>query len=98
MKTVSRMLTHLQTVLEELVIDPERRLSEISVLRSEQKQRLLFDWNQTSTGYEKDVCVHQLIERQATLRPTAIAAIFSAGLSPIRRPIISHIDRHDRAL
>ena len=70
------MLTHLQTVLEELVVDPERRLSEISVLRAEQKQRLLFDWNQTSTDYEKDVCVHQLIERQAALRPTAIAAVF----------------------
>src|SRR5678815_1410035 len=75
-ETVSRMLIHLQTVLEELVADPERRLSEISVLRSEQKQRLLFDWNQTSTDYEKDVCVHQLIERQAVLRPKAIAATF----------------------
>jgi amino acid adenylation domain-containing protein len=75
-ETVSRMLTHLQTVLEELVVDPERQLSEISVLRSEEKQRLLFDWNQTSTEYEKDVCVHQLIERQADLRPTAIAATF----------------------
>ena len=75
-ETVSRMLIHLQTVLEELVVDPERQLSEISVLRSEQKQRLLFDWNHTGTDYEKDVCVHQLIERQATLRPSAIAATF----------------------
>ena len=75
-ETVSRMLIHLQTVLEELVADPERRLSEISVLPSEQKQQLLFDWNQTSTDYEKDVCVHHLIERQAASRPTAIAATF----------------------
>jgi len=75
-ETVSRMLTHLETVLEELVLDPERELSEISVLRSEEKQRLLSDWNQTGTDYDKDVCVHQLIERQATLRPTAIAATF----------------------
>ncbi len=75
-ETVSRMLTHLQTVLEELVVDPERPLSEISVIRSEEKQQLLFDWNQTRTDYEKDVCVHQLIERQAILRPTAIAATF----------------------
>ncbi|MEN3329447.1 MAG: hypothetical protein V7638_4254 [Acidobacteriota bacterium] len=75
-ETVSRMLIHLETVLEQLVADPERQLSEISVLRSEQKQRLLFDWNQTSTDYERDVCVHQLIERQAALRPTAIAATF----------------------
>ncbi len=75
-ETVSRMLIHLQTVLERLVVDPERRLSEISVLRSEQKQRLLFDWNQTSTDYEKDVCVHQLIERQASLKHTAVAATF----------------------
>lgn len=75
-ETVSRMLTHLQTVLEELVVDPERKLSEISVIGSEEKQQLLFDWNQTRTEYEKDVCVHQLIERQATLRPTAVAATF----------------------
>jgi len=75
-ETVSRILTHLRTVLEELVTDPERQLSEISVIRSEEKQQLLVDWNQTSTDYERDVCVHQLIERQATLRPTAIAATF----------------------
>ena len=75
-ETVSTMLTHLQTVLEQLVADPERQLSDISVIRSEEKKRLLFDWNRTSTDYEKEVCVHQLFERQASLSPSAIAATF----------------------
>ena len=42
-------------------------------MSSEEKRRILFDWNQTASDYPADKCVHQLIEAQAQRTPDAIA-------------------------
>jgi len=75
-ETVSRMLLHLETVLEEMVADPARRLSEVPLIGPKEKQRLLFDLNETKSNYEKDLCVQHLFERQVSLNSSAIAATF----------------------
>ncbi|HUS09280.1 MAG TPA: amino acid adenylation domain-containing protein, partial [Pyrinomonadaceae bacterium] len=73
---VARMLLHLETILQDMVTDPERPLSELRLLRPEEKQRLLFDWNQTKTDYDREIGVHELFERQAFSNPSAVAATF----------------------
>jgi hypothetical protein len=75
-ETVTRMLLHLQTIFEEIVADPERRLSEIRLIGPEEKQRLLLDWNETNTDYNREICVHQLFERQVLANPSAVAVTF----------------------
>lgn len=52
------------------------RLSQLPLISPEDRQRMLFDWNQTEVDYEKSVCVHELIERQADLTPDAEAVTF----------------------
>src|SRR5215213_751153 len=69
--TVERMLVHLQTLIEGIVAHPNRKLSEVSMLTA-LEERLFEQWNDTTFKFE-DVCVYQLIERQAALRPEAVA-------------------------
>ncbi|MFN2529808.1 MAG: amino acid adenylation domain-containing protein [Pyrinomonadaceae bacterium] len=75
-ETAKRMLVHLETVFEAIVANPERPLSEIELIGSEEKQRLLFALNETHTDYDREICVHQLIERQAVSNPSAVAVSF----------------------
>ena len=72
--TVARMLKHFYTLLEEIAANPDARLSELSLMTSEERAQLE-QWNQTQTNYERDKCVHQLVELQAARQPEAIAVV-----------------------
>jgi amino acid adenylation domain-containing protein len=72
--TVARMLKHFHTLLEDIAAKPDARLSELSLMTSEERQQLE-QWNQTQTEYERDKCVHQLVELQAERRPDAVAVV-----------------------
>jgi amino acid adenylation domain-containing protein len=71
--TIERMISHFQTLLEGIVEDPDRRLSELEVLSEAERHRLLFEWNETATEYPRDRCIHTLLEEQAERTPDAVA-------------------------
>jgi amino acid adenylation domain-containing protein/FkbM family methyltransferase len=74
--TITRMLGHLQTLLEGIITGPEQRLSQLSLLTNTENQRLIFDWNQTHVEYpERYQCLHQLFEQQAERQPEAVAVV-----------------------
>ena len=75
--TISRMLGHYTTLLEAVVSDPNRMLSEAQMLTAPERRQLLVDWNKTQARYPEDLCVHHLIERQAEETPDGIAAVFA---------------------
>jgi len=72
---IERMLSHLQTLLEGIVEDPDQRLSELPLLTKAERDRLLFEWNDTATEYP-DSCVHTLFEEQVERMPEAVAVVF----------------------
>lgn len=74
--TITRMLTHLQILLEGIVANPQQRLDELPLLLAAELQQLLWDWNDTHTDYPAD-CVHQLFEATVDSTPEAIALIFN---------------------
>ena len=39
-------------------------------------QQLITEWNDTSSRYDREMCVHHLIERQAEATPDAVAVVF----------------------
>ncbi|MBU6399951.1 MAG: amino acid adenylation domain-containing protein [Verrucomicrobia bacterium] len=71
--TIGRFLDHYHTLLEAIVADPDRRLSELPLLSPAERRLLLVDWNQTRTDYPRHHTVHQLFEQQAERTPTAVA-------------------------
>ena len=49
--TMTRMLGHLQTLLEGMVADPGQRLADLPLLTQAERQQLLVAWNDTHTAY-----------------------------------------------
>ncbi|MGH9527117.1 MAG: AMP-binding protein, partial [Terriglobales bacterium] len=72
--TVERMLEHQQSVLEELVAEPERKLSRFALL-SEAEQRRLAEWNATEREYGERAGVVELFERQVELGAGRMACL-----------------------
>ena len=64
------------TLLEHLLAEPERPVSEVPLLAAAEREQLLTGWNATRADYAQDRCVHHLFEEQAESRPDAIAVIF----------------------
>ncbi len=47
-----------------------------TVLTDYQREQLLVEWNQTTTSYPRDYCIHQLFESQVEETPHAKAIVF----------------------
>ncbi|MGH8773154.1 MAG: condensation domain-containing protein, partial [Burkholderiales bacterium] len=55
--TIERLGAHLQTLLEGIVADPQRRLSELPLLPESERHQLLSEWNKATAVYPKESCV-----------------------------------------
>ncbi len=73
---IQRMTGHFLSLLEDIVEDPETRISQLSLLLEEERVQLLQVLNETHQAFPHDCCVHELFERQAEERPHAIAVEF----------------------
>ena len=74
--TITRMLAHFQTLLEVIVKDPDRHLSDLPLLTDAQRQQVLLGSNDARCGYTSDPGVHELFEAQVERTPDAIAIVF----------------------
>ena len=76
--SAERILAHLAVVLERMAAGPERRLSEVSLLRRAERAHLLHAWNGADTGYTGELCIHELIHLHVRRDPGAPALRFEA--------------------
>ncbi|WP_445246414.1 amino acid adenylation domain-containing protein, partial [Microcoleus sp. OTE_8_concoct_300] len=74
--TISRMLRHLPTLLEGMVVNPGQRLNNLPLLTQQELHTLLVEWNDTLVDYPKHLCIHQLFEAQVEQTPEAVAVVF----------------------
>jgi amino acid adenylation domain-containing protein/FkbH-like protein len=87
--TVQRMMKHFQVLLDGVVHNPERQLSELRLLNDEDREQILSDWNSTA-DYPQDKCIHQLFEQQVDRTPDAIAVV-------IDQDQVTYSDLNERA-
>ncbi|NEO73075.1 non-ribosomal peptide synthetase, partial [Moorena sp. SIO3H5] len=73
--TILRMLGHIQTLLVAIATNPKQQLGRLPLLTTKEQQ-LLIEWNQTTTDYPSDQCIHQLFEAQVEQTPDAVAVVF----------------------
>ena len=74
--TIERIVGHFQTLLEGIVADPERRISDLPLLTESERHQLLVGWNDTKRDYPNDKCIHQLFEEQVERSPDAKALVY----------------------
>src|SRR5262249_14327742 len=74
-ETIARLLVHYQTLLAEILADPEQQLSTLSILTAAERQQLL-EWNETRKDVDGEV-VTELFEKQVTQQPEAPAVSYA---------------------
>src|SRR5690606_17180187 len=75
--TVAQLATHLAQMLGQMTAHGERCLGELSMLEFDEHQRLIHDWNPVDPPLEQNLCIHQMIARQADATPDALAVTFA---------------------
>ncbi len=71
--TIQRWMGYFEVLLNEITRDADRAIGELPILPASESQQLLETWNATRTDYPSDVCVHELIDRQAQHAPHQLA-------------------------
>ncbi|MBS0264114.1 MAG: amino acid adenylation domain-containing protein, partial [Planctomycetes bacterium] len=72
---MARLIGHYLVLLEGIVADPTRAISQLPLLTAAESQQLLIDGNQTTVDDCRDTCVHDLFAAQAQRTPDAIAIV-----------------------
>lgn len=66
---------HIEKLLFDAIYNEDKKLYELEILTDDERQKLFFDFNDTTTDYPRDKCVHQLFEEQVERTPDKIAVI-----------------------
>ena len=74
--TIMRMLGHYQALLEGILVDPGRRISELPLLGPDERRELLSAAKGARADYPRDRCFHELFEAQVERTPEAVAIAF----------------------
>jgi amino acid adenylation domain-containing protein len=74
--SVMRMAEHFTRLLERALEAPDAELSTLPLLGERERRRLVDEWNDTESPIP-DLCLHEEFERQAALRPDAVALEFA---------------------
>ncbi len=77
--TMDCLVAHFQVLLQDLVTHPEQSISRAEILTREERQKILYTWNNTARPYPKDICVHQLIQQQVQKAPQRVAVLATDG-------------------
>ena len=77
--TIKRMFGHFQTLLTNIIKNPEGKISELPILTAARSQQILIDWNKTETKLPLEYCFYQLFEQQVEKTPNSIAVETLSG-------------------
>lgn len=73
--TIVRMVDHFHKLLEEIIANPDQSIILLPLMREEEEQRLITEWNRTEAPYPKEKCVYEMIEDMVAKAPDNIALI-----------------------
>lgn len=73
---IKRLAGQFQQLCASAVDNPEAEVGELKILSDAERNYLLVEFNETTSDYPKDACVHQLFEEQAARTPESVAVVF----------------------
>ncbi len=74
--TIERMISHFEVVVESVVSNPYLKLSELPVLTPAEREQMVVEWNETTSEYPREKCIHELFEEQVERTPEAVALVY----------------------
>jgi natural product biosynthesis luciferase-like monooxygenase protein len=73
--TIERLLGQVDVVLAAMADGVEEPLSTVRVVTEAERQLLALNWNRTAAAYDRDACIHHLIEQQVARTPHLVALV-----------------------
>ncbi|MFG6179684.1 condensation domain-containing protein, partial [Halomonas sp. THAF12] len=70
--TINRMVTHFQVLLEAIVTNVEEPVESLQLLTEQERNQLLFEWNDTNMNIPAEKCIHELFEEQVEKTPDSV--------------------------
>ncbi|HLP73030.1 MAG TPA: amino acid adenylation domain-containing protein, partial [Bacteroidales bacterium] len=70
---IRRMIEYFKKIVAAVITAKNKKLSEIEILSEEEKNLLLYDFNDTSADYPRDKVIHRIFEEQVEKCPDRIA-------------------------
>ena len=77
--SMSRMLGHFQTLLQQIVTDADRRILDLQILTTAERNQLLNEWRTNPFDYPEELCFHRIFQEQVERTPDAVAIIFEGA-------------------
>ena len=74
--TIARFAEHFQTLLAQMVQQPDAPIDSLSLLSAQAKQQIVYDWNNTATPFVDSFLLHGGFEAQVRQSPEAIALLY----------------------
>ena len=73
---VEHLHGHLMNLLFDCVDDSGKKPQELKMLTNDERQKVVYGFNDTAVDYPEEKCIHQLFEDQAAKTPDAVAVVF----------------------
>lgn len=77
--TIVRMMDHYRLLLEGFAADAGARASAVPMLREDERERVIYEWNRTQAPLPERQTVHGMFEAQVERRPAADALRFGGA-------------------
>ena len=74
--TISLFLAHFQSLLTQIIRNPDQSIGKLNFLLDEERQKILVEWNNTALPEMPQACIHALFEAQVESTPEATVLIF----------------------
>ncbi|NOQ25909.1 MAG: amino acid adenylation domain-containing protein, partial [Bacteroidales bacterium] len=75
-ETIEKYIRCFKSIVSSVIKNPKIKLKDIELLSQEEKQQLLYEFNDTQSEYPKDKTIHELFEKQVDKTPDKIALGF----------------------
>jgi amino acid adenylation domain-containing protein len=75
-ETIQRFAAYFKKIILSLVENPGMKLCRIEMLSEEEKEKLIYDFNETNAPYPHDKILHQLFIEQVSRTPDNVALVF----------------------
>lgn len=72
-ETIRRLARHYVNIIRRIAAEPGIRTADIDLMTEEEKKQVLYEFNQTGTGFPRDKTLHELFQEQAGKTPDNIA-------------------------
>jgi len=73
---IETVIAHFKYLLSEVIGNSEKSVSELEIIPKEEKQRILYNFNNTKVEYPKEKTIHELFEEQVNRVADHAAVVF----------------------